>query len=75
MSMLRIGITGQQGFIGQALFNNLRLYPNEFECIQFEREFFEDQSRLEKFVIQCDVIVHLAAMNRHHVQEVIYETN
>lgn len=75
MSKQRVGITGQQGFIGQALFNTLGLYPNEFERVQFEREFFEDQAKLEKFVNECDVIVHLAAMNRHHDPEVIYETN
>ncbi len=75
MSKKRVGITGQQGFIGQALFNTLGLYPDEFERIQFEREFFEEQAKLEKFVIECDVIVHLAAMNRHHDPEVIYETN
>jgi UDP-2-acetamido-2,6-beta-L-arabino-hexul-4-ose reductase len=71
----RVGITGQQGFIGQALFNTLGLYPGEFELVQFEREFFEDQAKLKKFVSECDVIVHLAAMNRHHDPEVIYETN
>jgi UDP-2-acetamido-2,6-beta-L-arabino-hexul-4-ose reductase len=75
MSKQRVGITGQQGFIGQALFNTLGLYPGEFERVQFEREFFEDQAKLEKFVSECDVIVHLAAMNRHHDPEVIYETN
>lgn len=75
MSKKRVGITGQQGFIGQALFNTLGLYPDEFELVQFEREFFEDQAKLEKFVNECDVIVHLAAMNRHHDQEVIYEAN
>lgn len=71
----RVGITGQQGFIGQALFNTLVLYPNEFELIQFEQEFFEDQAKLEKFVSECDVIIHLAAKNRHHDSVVIYETN
>jgi UDP-2-acetamido-2,6-beta-L-arabino-hexul-4-ose reductase len=71
----RVGITGQQGFIGQALFNTLGLHLNEFERVQFERDFFDDQAKLEKFVSECDVIVHLAAMNRHHDPEVIYETN
>jgi UDP-2-acetamido-2,6-beta-L-arabino-hexul-4-ose reductase len=75
MSKKKVGITGQQGFIGQALFNTLGLYPSEFERVQFERKFFEDQSKLEKFVSECDVIIHLAAMNRHYDPEVIYETN
>jgi UDP-2-acetamido-2,6-beta-L-arabino-hexul-4-ose reductase len=75
MSKQRVGITGQQGFIGQALFITLGLSPEEFERVQFEREFFEDQAKLEKFVSECDVIVHLAAMNRHHDPSFIYETN
>jgi UDP-2-acetamido-2,6-beta-L-arabino-hexul-4-ose reductase len=75
MSKKRVGITGQQGFIGQALFNTLGLYSNEFERIQFDRDFFDDQAKLEKFVSDCDVIVHLAAMNRHHDPGVIYDTN
>ena len=75
MSKQRVGITGQHGFIGQALFNTLGLFPNEFERVPFVKEFFDDQAKLENFVSQCDVIIHLAAMNRHHNPEVIYETN
>jgi UDP-2-acetamido-2,6-beta-L-arabino-hexul-4-ose reductase len=75
MSKKSVGVTGQQGFIGKALFNSLGLLPNEFERVPFDRDFFEDQVKLEKFVIECDVIVHLAAMNRHHDPKVIYETN
>jgi len=75
MSKQRVGITGQQGFIGQALFNTLGLHAYEFERVQFERDFFDDQAKLERFVSECDVIVHLAAMNRHHDPAVIYETN
>ncbi|MES2651648.1 MAG: NAD-dependent epimerase/dehydratase family protein [Bacteroidota bacterium] len=72
---LKIGITGQQGFIGQYLYNVLGLNPEEFERIDFERNFFEDESKLENFVSKCDVIVHLAAMNRHNDPNVIYENN
>lgn len=43
--------------------------------IKFQRDFFENDNKLDAFVSQCDVIVHLAAMNRHESQEVIYETN
>jgi UDP-2-acetamido-2,6-beta-L-arabino-hexul-4-ose reductase len=75
MSKKRVGITGQNGFIGQALFNFIGLYPNDFEIIQFEREFFEDEDKLIKFVGNCDVIVHLAALNRHEDSNVIYNTN
>lgn len=74
-TMLRIGITGQNGFVGTHLFNTLGLQPDEFERIPFRRIFFEDQILLDQFVNSCDVIVHLAALNRHNDEEVIYNTN
>jgi UDP-2-acetamido-2,6-beta-L-arabino-hexul-4-ose reductase len=72
---IRIGITGQQGFLGQHLYNALGLFPDEFERIDFKRSFFEDIKELTSFVAQCDVIVHLAAMNRHNDPNIIYQTN
>ena len=73
--MIKIGITGQGGFIGKHLFNTIGLYPHEFERIPFKSNFFENEARLDVFVLQCDVIVHLAALNRHNDPEVIYATN
>jgi UDP-2-acetamido-2,6-beta-L-arabino-hexul-4-ose reductase len=72
--MLRIGITGQAGFIGTHLFNFLGL-QKDVERIGFKKEFFQDEKLLRNFVKQCDVIVHLAAMNRHNDPEIIYKTN
>ncbi|MBN1639313.1 MAG: NAD-dependent epimerase/dehydratase family protein [Ignavibacteriales bacterium] len=71
---LRIGITGQSGFIGTHLYNYLGLQKN-VERIEFKDEFFQNEEKIDKFVTQCDVIVHLAAMNRHNDPEVIYQTN
>lgn len=73
--MKKIGITGQQGFIGTHLYNTIGLFSEEFERIEFERNYFENSEKLDAFVSQCDVIVHLAAMNRHNNPEVIYSTN
>lgn len=73
--MKKIGITGQSGFIGTHLFNNLKLFPQEFELVPFKKEFFVEEKQLDLFVEQCDVIVHLAAMNRHKDPEVLYNTN
>lgn len=73
--MKKIGITGQNGFVGSHLYNTLGLFPEEFQRIDFQKEFFESEEQLDAFVSQCDVIVHLAAMNRHESQQVIYETN
>lgn len=73
--MLRIGITGQQGFVGTHLYNTLGLYLLEFERVTFKREYFQCEKNLDAFVSKCDVVVHLAAMNRHNDPEVIYQTN
>lgn len=71
----RIGITGQNGFVGRHLYNTLGLSPEKFLRIDFQKNFFEDEATLDTFVSQCDVIVHLAAMNRHESEQFIYETN
>ncbi|WP_164126635.1 polysaccharide biosynthesis C-terminal domain-containing protein [Sphingobacterium luzhongxinii] len=73
--MKRIGITGQNGFVGNHLYNTLGLFPEEFERVDFKKEFFEEENDLDTFVESCDVIVHLAAMNRHESEQVIYDTN
>ncbi|MDP5200704.1 NAD-dependent epimerase/dehydratase family protein [Flavobacterium sp. DG2-3] len=73
--MLKVGITGQAGFIGKHLYNTIGLFPEEFTRIEFEKEYFEDDNKLNTFVTECDVIVHLAAMNRHNNPQVIYDTN
>ena len=72
---IKIGITGQEGFVGQHLYHTLGLFPEEFERIDYNLDFFKDVSKLNAFVAQCDVIVHLAAMNRHSDAEVLYQIN
>ncbi len=73
--MLKVGITGQAGFVGTHLYNTLGLSPEEFFRVDFRREFFENEAELENFVSKCDVVVHLAAMNRHPEPQLIYDTN
>lgn len=72
---IKIGITGQDGFIGKHLYNILSLQPDVYELVNFERQFFNDESLLDNFVNAVDVVFHLAAMNRHEDQQVIYYTN
>lgn len=72
---LKIGITGQEGFVGQHLYNTIGLFPEEFERVDYQIDFFKDEQKLQNFVAQCDVIVHLAAMNRHNDPQVLYDTN
>jgi UDP-2-acetamido-2,6-beta-L-arabino-hexul-4-ose reductase len=73
-SPITIGITGQAGFMGTHLFNFLGLQDN-IERIPFEDEYFNHPEKLQNWVKQCNVIVHLAAMNRHGDPQVIYDTN
>ena len=73
--MIKIGITGQAGFIGTHLFNTLSLHPDKYIRIPFRDEFFQSEEALDAFVKQCEVIVHLAAMNRHNDPNVLYKTN
>ncbi len=72
---LRVGITGQAGFIGTHLFNTLRLSPGKYRLQPFEDGYFQQPDALRDWVAGCDVIVHLAAMNRHGDPQVIYDTN
>jgi UDP-2-acetamido-2,6-beta-L-arabino-hexul-4-ose reductase len=73
--MIKVGITGQAGFVGTHLYNTMGLYSNKFERIEFQDDYFKDKKLLNDFVAKCDVIVHLAAMNRHGDPQVIYDTN
>jgi UDP-2-acetamido-2,6-beta-L-arabino-hexul-4-ose reductase len=71
----KVGITGQNGFVGDHLQNTIGLFPDEFEKVDFKREWFWDEACLDAFVEQCDVVVHLAALNRHNDPQAIYQTN
>jgi UDP-2-acetamido-2,6-beta-L-arabino-hexul-4-ose reductase len=73
--MIRVGITGSNGFVGYHLYQTIALRKDEFTLIKFERNFFEDEPSLDRFVSSCDVIIHLAALNRHYEAQVIYDTN
>ena len=48
--MLRIGITGQAGFVGTHLYNTLGLHTSEFTRIPFEDHYFESRELLEEFL-------------------------
>jgi len=73
--MLKVGITGQSGFIGSHLFNYLNLQKEKIKTIPFEDEFFNNEDTLAEWAGKCDTIVHLAALNRHNDADVIYKTN
>jgi len=72
--MIKIGITGQSGFVGTHLFNFLGIQEN-VDRVVFDDSFFQDDLLLRSFVSKCDVVIHLAAMNRHNDPKVLYQTN
>ncbi len=73
--MIKVGITGSSGFIGWHLSQTLLLEFTKYEIIEFKREWFEESSKLDIFVSSCNVIVHLAGLNRHCNEDNIYSTN
>ncbi len=73
--MIKVGITGQNGFVGSYLYNIIGLFPEEFHRVDFHRTYFDDPLALDAFVSQCDVVVHLAALNRHHDPMQILKVN
>lgn len=73
--MINVGITGSTGFIGWHLSSTLSLEPKKFKLIKFQRRWFSDIVKLDSFVERCDIIVHLAGLNRHNEDNVLYQTN
>jgi len=73
--MLKVGITGQNGFIGYHLYNNLLLNTEKYKIIDFNRDYFLSQELMDSFISNCDIIVHLAAINRDNDPNIIYKTN
>jgi UDP-2-acetamido-2,6-beta-L-arabino-hexul-4-ose reductase len=71
---MKIGITGINGFVGTHLSNYLSLQEGVI-LIPFYRSYFDSNDDLEIFVQECDVIVHLAGLNRHNVDQEIFNTN
>jgi UDP-2-acetamido-2,6-beta-L-arabino-hexul-4-ose reductase len=73
--MIKVGVTGSNGFIGWHLCRTLELDTNKFELIEFKRDWFDGNIDLDSFVSKCDIIVHLAGLNRHSEESAIYNTN
>ena len=73
--MIRIGITGQSGFVGTNLFNSLQRFPKKYQLISFKDNFFYRDELLNEFVKYCDVIIHLAAIMRSPIKGEVYHTN
>ena len=71
---LTVGVTGANGFVGRHLVNYLNL-QEDIQVLPLDRAKFTDLDSLSSFVSACDTIVHLAAVNRHDSDDVLYKTN
>lgn len=67
--MIKVGITGIDGLIGWHLRSFLH-GQKAFELCGADKPEFASGELLEKFVAGCDVIVHLAGMNRGEPAEI-----
>ncbi len=73
--MIKVGVTGSNGFIGWHFCRTLELDTDKFELIEFKKDWFNENVNLDSFVSKCDIIIHLAGLNRHSEESAIYETN
>ncbi|MDC3216002.1 NAD-dependent epimerase/dehydratase family protein [Flavobacteriaceae bacterium] len=72
---MRIGITGQNGFIGYHLTQTIKYTQRDYTLVPFQKSFFEEEDSFNNFVSSCDVIVHLAGVNRANTDKEVYEGN
>ena len=72
---MRIGITGQNGFIGYHLTQTIKFLHSDYSLVPFQKSFFENEKVLAAFISSCDVIVHLAGVNRAETEEEVYHAN
>ncbi len=72
---MKLTITGQDGFIGYHLYNTIKFQNPEIEIIDFNKDFFETDQKIDKVIKEVDVIVHLAGLNRSDNQDFLYNEN
>lgn len=71
--MMRVGITGYTGFVATHL-RLLMRYNTDVEVVLIPRSTLNDTQQLLDIVSGCDVLIHLATINRGPDEEV-YATN
>lgn len=71
---MKIAVTGISGFIGTHLKNYLST-KEDVEVRGIHRNEFSNSELLKSIVAESDVIIHLAAVNRHDDQDQLYDIN
>jgi len=71
----KIVITGSNGFIGSHLVNFLTISNRDYEIIPIDSISFNKNDFLSKSLAQCDILIHLAGINRHEDESKIWDEN
>ena len=69
MKKIQVGITGYSGFMGSHLVERLSR-EKEIKIVKIEDASFANEAELKSAIKGCDIIVHLAGMNRGDDEEV-----
>ncbi len=72
--MKKVAVTGSGGFIGKHFIFSLLRNIDKYSIVKINRVDFLSEDKLKEKINGCDVIVHLAGMNRGEEDE-IYNTN
>ncbi len=71
--MKKVAITGAKGFIGRNLRAELGRLPDEYELFPIDID--TDERTLKGYLSRCDVVVHLAGVNRPQNEREFKEGN
>lgn len=72
---MKIGITGQSGFIGYHVSKTIKYKFEKYNLVTFHKSYFEDTTLFDAFISSCDVIIHLAGVNRADSEKEVYTSN
>ena len=74
---MKIAITGSKGFIGLHLVNTL-IYKNKIDntsIVYVDKEDFNSNTKLKSKFKDCEIIIHLAGVNRHNNIDFLFKEN
>ena len=71
---LKIGVTGGNGFLGYHIINTIKYTTPDFKVIDLQRTSLT-RIKIDEFTSACDIIIHLAAVNRDLEKSKIMSVN
>ena len=72
---MKLTITGQDGFIGYHLYNNIKYKRPDIEILDFKKDFFLNDTKIDQILSEVDIVIHLAGINRSDDQDFLYNQN